>query len=914
MLVDGARDARDRRAMLRNVLDHVVQRWGAGELVDTGALCATHAELMPELRRQLDMLALLHRAAGEARRDSGRSAAAAPARESAPPPDLQGYEISREVHRGGQGVVYEAVQLSTRRRVAIKVMREGPFAHAADHARFDREVQILAQLNHPHIVAIHDRGRVAGHEFFVMDFVDGRPLDRWLSDGATNDGRSRGGVDWGGSVEAPQSRVAARMRRPGVLVALRVFIDVCNAVNAAHLRGVIHRDLKPSNILVDGGGAPRVLDFGLAKFADAAADESAAAMTTTGQFVGSLPWSSPEQAAGEAVDTRTDVYSLGVILYRCLTGRYPYPVIGRPAEVIHAIRTREPDRPQSPDGAVDDELETIVLKCLNKDRERRYQTAGELARDLDRYLAGEPIEAKRDSLAYLLRKRLRQYRLPVAAAAAFVVLLVAALTVSIVLWGRAAEQRDRAMAAEQTQIELRQQAEVVNEFLQYMLAGANRGEYGGREFTVRELLEQASRKIDEGGMADKPAVEAEVRTTIGETYVGLGLHAAAEHHFRRALELRREALGDGAPEVAISMNNLAAALSEQGRFAEAEPLMREALAVHRAVQGPENRDVADTLNNLAVVVWEQKRFTAAEPLIREALAMRRRFLGEDDPLVAASIHNLASILEDQNRLDEAAALYRDALARKRNALGDAHPSVAVSLHNLGELLWRSGDFATAESTLREALAMRRKLLGDEHPDVAATLQRLATLLREGGRLDEAEAMHREALEIRSTLVGDDHLDVAFAMNELAVVLRERENPQEAEPLLREALAITRRKLGDDHSAVGVRLHNLGATLADLGRFEEAESCLRDSLRIRTQRFGAGDARPLETMGALGDAIGRAGRFEEAEALLLDALTGLRAAVGDSHRSTLKCVRKTAELYEAWGKPEKAAEYRALLPP
>ncbi len=352
---------------------------------------------------------------------------------------IAGYELTREIHRGGQGVVYQAIQKVTKRKVAIKVMREGPFAGAKDKARFEREVQILAALNHPNIVAIHDSGVAAGNFYYVMEYISGQSLDVWMT-------------------SAQRS----------IKDTLALFVKICEAVSAAHLRGVIHRDLKPGNIRVDPRGEPYVLDFGLAKMVTGGVTEESRpqVMTVTGQFMGSLPWASPEQAEGmpSKIDIRTDVYSLGVILYQMLTNRFPYEVIGPMRDVLDRIMNAEPVRPSTidtgtevasapgstasspPSGGrrtgsttgrwllrglsggkrrIDNEVETIVLKCLAKERDRRYQSAGELARDIRYYLSGNPIEAKRDSATYMLRKLLFRH--------GFETLTVA--TVLIILFG-----------------------------------------------------------------------------------------------------------------------------------------------------------------------------------------------------------------------------------------------------------------------------------------------------------------------------------------------------------------------------------------------------------------------------------------------------------------------------------------------
>ena len=385
------------------LLTDVAERRFKGETVPDAALIAAHSELMPELEERLKALRRVEAARKNAQAKAAEAEtpaetvstaasdveltpeAAAPPEPSASrvTPDLiPGYQILNELHRGGQGVVYRAIQKSTKRKVAIKVMKEGPFAGAADKARFEREVLILGQLKHPNIVTVYDSGTAAGSAYFVMDYISGQSLDVYMAD-----------------VEH------------SIDDTLKLFAKICEAMNAAHLRGVIHRDLKPGNIRIDDEGQPHILDFGLAKVA--ASDAEGHAMTMTGQFIGSLPWSSPEQAEAKPgkIDIRTDVYSLGVILYQMLTGKFPYDVIGNMRDVLDRIIKAEPARPSTIRKQINDEVETIVLKCLSKQRERRYQSAGELAADIRCYLQGEPIRARRDSLWYLVRKRGRAWTL-----------------------------------------------------------------------------------------------------------------------------------------------------------------------------------------------------------------------------------------------------------------------------------------------------------------------------------------------------------------------------------------------------------------------------------------------------------------------------------------------------------------------
>jgi WD40 repeat protein/predicted Ser/Thr protein kinase len=468
------------RRVLR-VIEEVIQR-RRDEVVSDAEIIDAHPDLMPELAAKLDALRRVEMAEQWASSEMPPLGGQAPA--VLPADSFPGYDLKAEVHRGGQGVVYRAVQKATRRDVAIKVMREGPFAGPSDRARFEREVRILGRLKHPNIVTIHESGQSGGTFFFVMDYIDGEPLDAW-----------------------------AAAQSPPIRQALEVFAKVCEAVNAAHLQGIIHRDLKPTNIRVGADGEPHVLDFGLAKVdpGRSDADSLPQAMTITGQFVGSLPWASPEQIQGVPanMDLRTDVYSLGLILYHLLTGRFPYDVIGSMHEVMDNILKVEPIRPRSFHRDIDDELETIVLKCLSKGRERRYQTAGELARDIRHYLAGEPIEAKRDSAIYLLRKTVRRYRVPVIAASAFVVLLAAAMVASTALWRRAEfaaerEQQQRVLAVQRTEQAVRAQsdAEAARAAAQREQAAAEQllyyskiGEAAG--FLDRELTASARRALSE---------------------------------------------------------------------------------------------------------------------------------------------------------------------------------------------------------------------------------------------------------------------------------------------------------------------------------------------------------------------------------------------------------------------------------
>ncbi len=908
-------------------MEDCLRRRAAGETLTNDQVLAEHADLLPELEQELDLLSLMERAAERARDSSSTARAISPVGDDGavhPPRDvLRGYEIVGEVHRGGQGVVYEAIQTTTRRRVAIKVMNQEPFSGRHRDARFEREVQILARLNHPNIVTIHDTGRTSDSDFFVMDYVEGEPLDQWVS---TAGGRS---LDSGDRCRLDRSAPGACPTRSAITEILVLFVKVCNAVNAAHLRGVIHRDLKPSNILVDAEGQPHVLDFGLAKLsADEVGrrddDSDMRTRTLPGQFVGSLPWASPEQAEGSAnIDLRTDVYSLGVMLYQMLTGTFPYEVEGSLHDVLGRIMQADPVRPRSLNARIGDEIETIILKCLAKDRERRYQSAGELARDIERYLAGEPIEAKRDSGWYVLRKALARYRAAVGIAAGFVVLITAAtIALGIMYRGQmvarqAAEQQRR--LAESNEARAKDEtakAKAVTTLLQEMLSSASPYEDKGPDYSVRQLLDDFVVGLRDQ-LTDQPQVEAVVRQTVGNTYQALGLYADAEPQLRTALDIQRRLLEDQHPDVIASRNSLAELLLRTGENAEAEQHLRTALEAAQRCWGDQHEQIATILNNLGLALQAQGAYEEAEALLRETLAMRRQLLGDEHEHVAISLNNLAVVLRIKGDYAGAEPLHREALAIRRRLSGNQHPEVARSAHNLALLLHYRGEYDEAEALYHEALDTRRKILPAGHPEIAISLNSLAGLSLLRGDRDGAETLFREALAIRRKALPAEHPAVARSLSNLGSVLRDKGEYDEAEALYREALAIVRAALPEAHPMIAARLERLALVLVDQQQYAEAEALLRECLAIRQKALPSGDHAFAATESKLGACLTLAGRYDEAEALLLRSHEVLKDCLDDAtpaQRMALEeNVRRIVQLYEASDRPDQAAEWRAKLP-
>ncbi len=645
------------------------------------------------------------------------------------------YRVLRPLGRGGLSDVYlaERTEEGVRVEVAVKVVRRGLDTRDV-LARLRRERWILARLDHPNIARLIDGGSTeSGAPYFVLEAIDGEPIDRYC--------------------ESRQLEVAAR---------LELFRAVCAAVAHAHRNLVLHRDLKPSNVLVTPEGVPKLLDFGIAKVLDPEhSEEAPPTRTEAGLRLFTPAYASPEQVRGLPLTTATDVYSLGVLLYRLLTGRSPYQVTGRHAEEVErAVWEADPPRPSA---AVTDprrsrrlagDLDTIVLKALRKEPERRYASAAELADDLRRHLAGLPVRARPDTAAYRLSTFVRRHRRALAAAAAGLVLAASLAGFHTV---RLTEERNRA------RVEAASKARVL-EFLVSLFEESDPSRSRGRDLTAREILERGAARIGEG-LGDEPEARATLLDVLGRVHQSLGLYDTAEDQLREGLRLRTAALGADHPEVAASLNNLGDLLYERGDTEEAERLVRNALEIRRAALGPDHETVAESLNDLAALALARGDVETAEDLLGQALALRRGLFGDDHPRTAASLRNLAAVLHQGER-DFAAAepLYREALAIQRRHLGGADPQVAVTLVNLARLLDESGDGAAAEPLYREALAIQRRVLGDGHPDVLWTMNNLGALLARLGRREEAERLYREALAAIPQGGGDPRITAALREN------------------------------------------------------------------------------------------------------------------------------------------------------
>jgi tetratricopeptide (TPR) repeat protein/tRNA A-37 threonylcarbamoyl transferase component Bud32 len=811
------------------------------------------------------------------------------------PGSIGGFRIIGKLGEGGMGTVWEAEQAQPKRRVALKVMRRDHIVDELHAKMFRREAESLARLRHPNIAAIYESGHTEdGHDFFAMELVLGVTLDVWLAGRPT-------------TVDAAELELR-----------LGLFRSICDAVHYAHQRGVIHRDLKPTNIIVTDDDVSsdartsakpslgiKILDFGLARITDA--DIAATMISEIGVIKGTLQYMSPEQARGDvaAIDVRSDVYALGVILYEMLTGRRPYNVTRAAlAEAVRVICEDTPDpvtKSWSGVRKLDTDLETIVGKTLEKEADRRYDSAAALREDIDRYLGSQPILARAPSAAYQLRKMVQRNRLGAAFAATVLALVVVLAVTMTVQAGRIARERDRA----ETEAA---KALAVNQFMRETLGAAN--PYAqGVDITVLEALDQAVGRI-ETSFADQPAVEAEIRQTIGDTYNALGRFDEAEPLLETALVIRTELFGRDSAEAIESMASLAQVAWRRPDYDLALVRGEELLDARRRVFGDPSSHVAVTLDFIGRLLVDASRFEEADETMKKALAMSLEVHGESSIQVAACYQNM-SVLEEVWRQDyvKAEELTRKEIEIRRAVEGGDTMETASSINNLGIHLMYQGRFEEAAASIEEANAIIRRLGGDRHPELAKGLENLGNVYYRLGQTDKTLELLAEVIEMRRAVLGDDSPQVARGLTNLGAVYRITGQFERAEETLRDAVARMERAYGPDHVDVASAHRSLGLTLWSLKKADEAEAELRTAHRIAEAAYEEGTLGLAGYQNYLGRVLGHMGKYTEAEALLIASYDAHVAAHGADSEITAGAAAGLAELYEAWGRPDQAARYR-----
>jgi eukaryotic-like serine/threonine-protein kinase len=710
--------------------------------------------------------------------------------ESRPGTVLGHYHLLQKVGEGGMGEVWLAEQKEpVRRRVALKLVKGGMYTREV-MARFESERQALALMDHPAIAKVFDAASTPqGAPYFVMEYVAGIPITAYCDN----------------------HRLSTRER-------LELFVHVCEGVQHAHQKAIIHRDLKPSNILVtevDGQPAPKIIDFGVAKALAQRLTEQTM-YTLVGTLVGTPDYMSPEQAlsSGEDIDTRTDVYSLGVIFYELLAGVPPLELRKIALdEFMRRLREEDPPTPsakvhtQNPATSAElarkrrtdplaltkqmrGDLDSIALKALEKDRSRRYSSPSDFVADIGRYLRNEAVFAVPPSVGYRARKFARRHRAGLVTACAFALVLVVAATLTI---------RQSMRANQEAAV-----AQAVNDFLQNdLLAQASAATQSGPstkpdpDLKVRTALDRAAARI--GGKFDRqPEVEGAIRDTIGQTYMDLGLYPDARKQLERALDLHRQMLGAKNPKTLKTMSRLGRISFLQGRDTDAEALLGQSLEIQRRVLGPDHPDALYSMNNLATVYHSQGRYALAEALQSQNLEIRRRVLGPENPDTLYSMNSLANLYNAQGKHVQAEALHRQNLEIRRRVLGPEHPDTLQSMNNLASVYGDEGKYAQAEALDSEALGIMRHVLGPDHPATLISMHNLAEDYCYQGKYAQAEALLSQALAIQRRVLGREDPDNLELMSDLADVYAAQGRYTQAEALFNQTLETQRRVLGPEH--------------------------------------------------------------------------------------------------------------------
>jgi tetratricopeptide (TPR) repeat protein len=829
-------------------------------------------------------------------------------------PAIEGYELIHEIGRGAMGVVWVARDCTLDRLVALKLIATGSNPLLAQ--RLLREGQAAARLRHPHIVAVHALGGSGSSTFLAMDFLTGGNLEARLR-------------------EKPLApRAAAEM-----------LATLAAALAHAHAAGLLHRDIKPSNILLDGDGKPHLADFGLA-----APLEGAGELTATGQIAGTPAYLAPELlATADRATPQCDLYGLGAVLYACLTGRPPF-VGESTAAILKQLAETEPLAPRLLQPGVPRDLDTICLKCLEKNPARRYASAVALQHDLERFLRGEPIVARPvGSLGRATRwcRRHPGAAVSIGLAAAILVLLgVGGPLVALRLdRARRAAEAEHAHAATETAT----RKEIIDFLEKDLLAQASPSNQPDRDLKLRTVLDRAAKKI-ENRFADRPLVEASIRSTLGKTYLSLGEFASARHHFERARALRTQLLGPEDAQTLDLLSDLTLVLIGEGKYRDAEALGIATLSAQQRTLGRENAETLASMLNLEMVYQHEGKIAEAQKLLDDTLATARRALGRDHPTTLtamsdlaflqrtkrnlaesetlnaqtlaarqrvlgpehqdtlSSMTNLAAVYRLEGKLAEAEALFTQVLDISKRVMGTEHPETLSAMNNLAVAHQERGKFSDAGTLLMQILEISKRVSGPEHPNTLRSMSNLAVVYQTIGRFADAEALGGEMLGICRRVLGPTHPTTLIAMNNLATVYRLENKLTEAEQLSVDALTLIRQTLGPEHADTWRFMQNLALIYQNEGKIHEAETLCRQTLETRRRVLGAANPETLQSADTLGDVLLRARRYAEAEPLLRESLEG-RTKLAPNHWST---AATRSHLGEALAGLKRYAEAEPLL--
>ena len=931
------------------IADSFVARYRKGERPSVEQYAAKHPELADEIRQVISTLVMMEEAKEECR-DATQTLASVDTRiDVTPPRQLGDYRILREVGRGGMGVVYEALQESLGRRVALKTLPAQAALNERYLKRFYREVQAAARLHHTNIVPVHGVGEDQGVHYFAMQFVEGHGLDRvilelkhlWEDDSvdtvdgkmksegsdfsAERIGRSLLSGSWAqdGSKPAEVSsgdvpicngtegsgRQADPTKSGGLghywQSVASVAQQAADALDYAHAHGTVHRDVKPSNLLLDIHGNVWVTDFGLAKVQDQ--DN----VTRSGDLLGTLRYMAPESLNGQS-DARSDVYSLGLTLYE-LVALSPARDASHSRDLIRQARDGEVPSLRKVRPGVPHDLRTIVHKATCPEPSRRYQTAGEMAADLRRFLDNEPIHARRVLAIERLWRWCRRnpaisLTTGIAGLAILVTVLVAFLLVSreknlaISLADEKAKLAAANAALAEQEREARdtaersaKEAQAVTDFLVLDMIGAARPEINaGRELTVRAMLDRAAERVL-GAFPEQPEKKAAIRDAIGRAYYSLGQYPKAREHLMAALKTRRQLLGAEHLATLKTANSAAAVLNALGEHAEGSALQNETFETLRRVFGPDHVVTLTTLGNLAADLHRQGKYTQARKLYQEVLRRKLQLLGPESENTLATMANFANMLREQGELAEAMQLYQRVLEVERRLLGPEHPNTLITRCSIATTLTSMDRYLEAETVYREVLDIRRRVLGPEHPATLTTIINLADNLTCQGKLDDARRLIEENLAAVRRVFGPKHRNTLVALSALARSLLPKGATAEAEAIVEELLRVVRRTIGAEH----IETLNITSTLAEGllkgGKHVKARELMEELLPIQRRVLGADHKNTLRTMVQLAVCYSHQNDYDQALRLNEEALEGLNRVLGPDHALSMSALANQAAL-------------------
>jgi eukaryotic-like serine/threonine-protein kinase len=821
------------------------------------------------------------------------------------------YRVIRSLGQGGMGEVFLAERADDqfRQQVAIKLVRRGLLSrHMLGRLRLER--QILATLDHPNIARLFDGGTTSdGTPYIVMEFVQGEPID----------------------IHCDKHALSIERR-------LELFKTVCSAVHRAHQNLIVHRDLKPSNILVTTDGAPKLLDFGIAKLLDERQMLHTMAVTHADFRVMTPDHASPEQIRGDPITTASDIYVLGVLLYELLTGYKPFVLKGnRLAELEQAICEETPLPPSaaiaaatSADSTVlniardrsttptklrrklSGDLDNIVAMAMRKEPERRYSSVEQFVADIDRYLQGMPVLARADAWTYRAGKFIRRHAVVVGLSTAFVALLIGFTVTTLVQSKHIKQERDVAQAERVRAQSERDRAEVVSEFIIDSFMRADPARSRGKNITAREILDSGATRVG-NELRSQPQQQATLLDTIGSVYLSLGEASDAQPLIEQALAIRRSLFGNDSLDVARSLYSLNRVYADRGDLKTAEALARESLDIHRKLTGKDSIETAGSLCRLGVIKHRQGELAAAEKLFTRCLSIRVARLGADDEELTAPLDNLARLAQTRHDYEHAEQLYRRALAIDLLRRGTDHPQSIRHLHNLATAIQAKGDLATAGPLMRESIDLYRRVLGNEHPETIDALSNLGSLLMDTGEIEEAQAVFETTLAANRKIRSPQHMYVGHDLVYLARVAFRKREYEIAEQRVLEALNIYKLTLPPTHEYIAVALTLLGRTRIEAGRPRDANAVLGEALDAWRKEYGEQSAEFASTRATLGRGWALQGRVQDAEQALLESYPILLRSPRRRDRDTASDTHQwIVDLYDSVGRPAVAREYFARI--